>query len=283
MGRGTDIESVRTGTANMPEVGPLEAIFRDLCPLACTAAITPPQRSTVMELNKKQNTLTMASTDATNAMPDATAEAVVRTPEEIRQHTDMTAESLLAVGGGEAGDKIQRGRIINEYVRWIQPDGRYSKPNPFKLLAERKDLPWQASQLRAYRDTYLLWEQMGGKDGAPEVDVTTFGLVLSLGFEDAKKILDRAAKEKLTTRKVAELVKKAKGAGKAAKCERVAGDWQMLSKALESLQSEAGLMLKCPSEAPADGEIIDRIEILVKDLQAIIAAVTTPPAEGGAL
>lgn len=232
---------------------------------------------------KKISASSMAAMASTDAPKDEQTATVVRTPEEVKERTDKTAESLLAVGGGEAEDKIQRGRIIDEYVRWIQPDGRYSKPNPFKVLAERKDLPWQASQLRAYRDTYLLWERMGGKDGAPKVDVTTFGLVLSLGFEDAQKILDRAAKEKLTTRKVAELVKKAKGEGKAAKPERVAGDWKALSKALDSLESEVSLMLECPSEAPPDGEVINRIEVVVKDLQAIVAAATTPPADGSVL
>ena len=233
-----------------------------------------------MKLGNVADALKMASTEAAN---DEQAATVVRTPEEVKERTDETAERLLAIGGGEAEDKIQRGQIIEEYARWLQPNGRYSKPNPFKILAERKDLPWQASQIRAYRDTYLLWKEMGGEKGAQKVDVTTFGLVLSLDFEDAKKLLDRAAREKLPTRKVAELVKKAKGVGKADKPERVAGDWKMLSKALDTVESEVSLMLECPSEAPADGNVIDRIEIVVKGLQAIIAAATTPPADGSVL
>lgn len=213
---------------------------------------------------------------------DGQAEAITRTPEEVEAQTNLTADRLLALGGGEATDKIGRGRIIDEYVRWLQPDGKFTKPNPFKLLAERKDLPWQKSQLRGYHNAYKLWEQLGGEKEAPKVDVTSIGLVLSLNFEDAKKILDLAAKKGLSTRKVAELVKKAKG-NKGAKPERIAGDWKALSRALDALEHEAALMLECPSEAPADGDVIDRIEILVQSLRKIVIKATTPPVEGGAL
>ena len=220
--------------------------------------------------------------ETADAPVDGKAEAIVHTPEEVEAQTNQTADRLLALGGGEATDKIERGRIIDEYVRWLQRDGKHTSPNPFKLLAECKVLPWQKSQIRGYRDAYLLWEQLGGETGAPKVDVTSIGMVLSLKFEDAKKILDLAAKKGLSTRKVAELVKKAKG-NKAAKPERIAGDWKALSRALDALEHEAALMLECPSEAPADGDVIDRIEVIVKSLQAIVGKATTPPVEGDAL
>src|ERR1039458_4279961 len=83
------------------------------------------------------------------------------TDAEIAKLADETAGQLLALGGGEAKDGIDRGRIIDGFVRRLQPNGKGSEPNPFSLLAEREDIPWGASQLRLYRDAYLLWRQMG--------------------------------------------------------------------------------------------------------------------------
>src|ERR1035437_2547672 len=100
------------------------------------------------------------------------------TQAEVEKLTDETAGQLLALGWGEAQDWIDKGRIIDGYVEKLQPNGEFSKPNPFNLLAEREDIPWRASQLRTYRNAFLLWRQVGEKDGASKLDVTTVGLVL---------------------------------------------------------------------------------------------------------
>jgi hypothetical protein len=202
-----------------------------------------------------------------------------RTQSEIEAKTDETSANLLAQGGDEAKAWVGRGRIIEEFARWLQPDGRYAKPNPFKVLAERKELPWRESQLRAYRDAYVLWHKMGGEEGAPKVDATSFGLVLSLDIKTAETILRKAAKNKLATREVGTLVKMAKGVAPV-KPERVAGDWKVFARALDAVESEIGLLRTYPTLCPPL-DVIDRIEVVVKSLQDLASTVSKP--EGGQL
>lgn len=200
-----------------------------------------------------------------------------RTAEEIEAKADEAAANLLAQGGDEAKAWVGRGRVIDAFTRWLQPDGRYTKPDPFKTLADRKDLPWRASQLRAYRDAYVLWQKMGGEEAAPKVDATSFSLVLSLDVDAAEKILRKAAKDKLATREVGALVKKAKGVAPV-KTDRVVGDWKALAKALDVVVSEVGLLLKSPPPCP-DLDVIDRIEVLFTDLRKLAESIRNP--EGG--
>lgn len=215
------------------------------------------------------------STAGTNG--EGQAQTGRMTEAEVKQLTDETVDLLLKTGGGEAQEWIEKGRIIDGYVEKLQPNGKFSKPNPFTLLAERDDIPWGASQLRTYRDSYVLWRQMGAADGASMVDVTSVGLVLSLDDEEAKKILKRAAKDKLTTRQVAALVKKAKGIGGAAKPERVVGDWKVLGKAADALNAEISLMLDCPSPSPTDLDVAQhRLEVVIKAIHELLAKVNTP-------
>jgi len=190
------------------------------------------------------------------------------TQAEIAKLTDETAGRLLELGGGEAQDSIDRGRIINEFVNKLQPNGKFSKPNPFTLLAEREDIPWRSSQLRTYRNAYLLSQRVGGD----KVNVTTLGLLLPLEAEVAKKILNRVAKEKLSTRQVAVLVKKAQGTAGTEKEERISGDWKVLGKALEHVESEISLMRDCPPAGPTDLAVVDRLEIVAASIAALIAS-----------
>lgn len=206
-----------------------------------------------------------------DAIEEAHEEDGRLTQAEVEKLTDETAGQLLALGGGEAQDGIDRGRIIDGYVEKLQPNGKFTRPNPFDLLTEREDIPWRASQLRTYRNAYLLWRQMGGVDGAPKVDVTTIGLVLPLDFEEARKVLNHAAKDKLTTRQVAAMVKKIKGTG-TEKAERVTGNWKALDKAAERLESELGLMRDNPAPM-ADFDVVDRLEAVVKSIQALIESI----------
>lgn len=194
------------------------------------------------------------------------------TEAEVARLTEETAGKLLELGGGEAQDSIDKGRIIDEYVKKLQPNGKFSKPNPFTLLAEREDIPWRPSQLRTYRDTFLFSQSMGGESGALKVNVTTLGLVLPLETEVAKKIINRAVKEKLTTRQVAVLVKKAKGTEGTEKAERITGDWKVLGKAVENLDSEISMMLDCPPAGPTDIDVVDRLEIVAASITALIAS-----------
>ena len=203
----------------------------------------------------------------------AGSEAGSLTKAEVARIVAETAEQLLAVEGGEAKEWIEKGRIIAGYVERLQPNGKFSKPNPFALLAEREDIPWQTSQLRMYRDAYVLWRDMGGADGTSMVSVTTVGLVLPLDADEARKILTRAAKEKLATRQVAALVKKARGVGAAAKPERVTGDWKALGRALDSLDSEIGLMLDHPSDGPTDYDVTDRLEVVLASIAKLLASI----------
>lgn len=198
------------------------------------------------------------------------------TLEEVERLTDETVDLLLKTGGGEAQEWIEKGRIIHGYVERLQPNGKFSKPNPFTKLSEREDIPWAASQLRTYRDAYLLWQRMGGTDGVPKVDVTTVGLVLSLDADDAQKILRRAAKEKLTTRQVGALVKKTKGTGSAGNTERVTGDWKVLGKAGDRLNAELSLMIECPAPGPTEGAVVHRLEVVLKAIEELLEKVNTP-------
>jgi hypothetical protein len=198
------------------------------------------------------------------------------TEAEIERLTDETVDLLLKAGGGEAQEWIEKGRIIHEYVGRLQPNGKFSKPDPFALLAGREDIPWRTSQLRTYRDAYLLWQKVGGEDGAPKVEVTTVGLVLSLDDEAAKKVLKRAVKEKLTTRQVAALVKKEKGKEATERTERVTGDWKALGKAAERLNAEASLMIECPPAGSSDLGVVQNLEVALKAITELIEKVNTP-------
>ncbi|MEI7837215.1 MAG: hypothetical protein WCK05_12510 [Planctomycetota bacterium] len=227
--------------------------------------------------NAEGMTETMEANNTPPVSDEEQSGDVERTADEIEAKAEEAAANLLAQGGNEAKAWVGRGRIIEGFARWLQPDGRYSKPNPFKILAERKDLPWAASQLRTYRDAYVLWQKMGGEDAAPKVDATMFGMVLSLDSDTAEKILRKAAKDKLSTRDVGVLVKNAKGVAPV-KVERVVGDWKALSKALDVVVSEVGLLLKNPPPCP-DLDVVDRIEILFADLRKLAESINNP--EGG--
>lgn len=207
--------------------------------------------------------------ETTNEKEQATEQL---TDAQIETLTDETAGKLLALGGGEAQEWIEKGRIIDEYVETLQPNGKFSKPNPFIKLAERPDIPWRPSQLRTYRDAFVMWRQIGDKDGAPKVDVTTVGLVLTLDHEAAKDILAQAAKKKLSTREVAVLVKKAKGNGTPEKTPRVTGDWKLLGKAAEQLNSELSLMRNCPPAGLTDLDVVPRLEGVVDSIAKLLAS-----------
>ena len=262
---GTDKTESATSPA-VPEAS--KPVSAQVCPFRIKG------EHTMTRTGKKDGT---TKAETTNEKEQATGQL---TDVQIDALTEETAGKLLALGGAEAQDWIDKGRIIDDYVEALQPNGKFSRPNPFNKLAEREDIPWRPSQLRTYRDAFLLWQQMGGKDGAPKVDVTAMGLVLTLDHEVAKKILNQAAKQKLTTRAVAALVKKAQGTIGGEKTERVTGDWKLLGKAAEQLNSELSRMRECPPEGLADLDVVEGLQILLKTIQALIASLGP---KGGAL
>lgn len=130
---------------------------------------------------------------------------------EVIRLVDETAKILLDWQELKTETEIwvRRGKVIRAYVRALQPDGKYHKPDPYVLLAEHPDIRWSADQLRNFVDAVNLWEQIG--EGQPSLPVTFYAVVASGkgSFEEKKALLLKAAAEGLTTREV-----KRKAAGK---------------------------------------------------------------------
>ena len=176
---------------------------------------------------------------------------------EIVRLTDETAKSLLDKADLKTETEIwvRRGRVIRTYVRKLQPNGKFTKPDPYGLLAEHPDIRWSASYLRQFVDALELWELFG--EGQPSLPVKVYIIVASCkgSFDEKKALLQKVVEQHLSNsalrREIAASEAGAEGdapgegqktegtsEGASGSTEKTVGDWKKVEAYAEKLNSE---------------------------------------------
>ena len=196
----------------------------------------------------------------------------VLSADEIRKLTDEAAAAIVKQSRNETLAWVRMGRIVDGYVRKLQPNGIYTRPNPYQRLAEDPRVPYRSSQLRHFRACAEVWEELGGPK-APALPMTFFTLVLNsrIDSEGKRKYLRKVEKEGLTVREL-----KAEIGRDLGKAEKSSGegsnDWKVVDglarKLNERLSRLRGLMLSLP----APPESIGRLTVLRSTIDGYIAA-----------
>ena len=193
-------------------------------------------------------------------------------PDEIRKLTDEAVVAIVKQSRKETLAWLRMGRIVDGYVTKLQPNGIYTRPNPYQRLAEDPRVPYRSSQLRHFRACAELWKELGGPK-APKLPMTFFTLVLNsrIDSDGKKKYLRKVEKEGLTVRELKaeidrDLGKTKKSSGKDS------NDWKFVDglagKLTERISRLRGLMLSLP----APPESIGRLRVLRSTIDGYIAA-----------
>ena len=177
---------------------------------------------------------------------------------------------------------VRRGRIVRKYVRTLQPGGKFTKPDPYGLLAEHPDVRWSANQLRAFVDALELWEQIG--EGAPSLPMSFYALVASsiLGFEAKKALLTKAVEQHLSTRDVKGELAEAKGdadegdqdgqdqeGSSGTPAAKTTGDWKRVEAYAEKLNAELSAI---DLSGMASLEVISKLVEVAERITALVAS-----------
>lgn len=122
--------------------------------------------------------------------------------ETVQQVADLTkeyVEKLNKVGATEVTAWTEQGRLVSEFIKKIAPDGK-PKRDPYKMLANHPDSAHQAQQLRNYHQSYTLYQELGGKEGAPKLPMTFFIAVIPKHITITQKsaLLKQAQEENLS-------------------------------------------------------------------------------------
>lgn len=208
---------------------------------------------------------------------------------EIIRLTDETAKSLLDRQELKTETEIwvRRGRVIRTYVRKLQPDGKFKKPDPYNLLANHPDIRWSANQLRAFVDAVELWEQLG--ENQPSLPMTFYEIVASsqLSFENKKELLAKALKQHLSTRDVKGELAEARGEDEADAADqegqerestagspatRIPGDWKKVETYAEKLNSELSAV---DLSGMLNLEVISKLKELAEQIQDLLTRFST--------
>ncbi len=210
--------------------------------------------------------------------------------EEIIRLVNETAEVLLDEQElkTEMDIWVRRGKVIRDYVRKLQPDGKHHEPNPYILLADHPDIRWSTDQLRNYVDAIELWEQIG--DGQPSLPVTFYAIVASLkgGIKEKQALLRKILDDHLTTREVKREAAASRKGGKA--CDepgtdgvpgdeataagKPKGDWRKVGACAEKLYGELSGVSAADLPDPA---VVCRLKEVAARINDLVASLDRTP------
>ncbi|MFZ4394558.1 MAG: hypothetical protein ACOYOU_02910 [Kiritimatiellia bacterium] len=176
---------------------------------------------------------------------------------EIVRLTDETVSLLLNKQDlkTEVEIWVRRGIVIRKFVRKLQPNGKFTKPDPYTLLSEHPDICWSARYLRQFVDALELWELFG--EGQPSLPVKFYIIVASCkgSFDEKKALLKKVVEQHLSIsalkRELAASETDAEGdacgegqktegptEGTSCSTEKPAGDWKKVESYAEKLNIE---------------------------------------------
>ena len=128
------------------------------------------------------------------------------TDEKLGQLTGAAVERLNREAGRGVMSWVALGKIVHRFVTTLRENG--CNEDPFKLLVAHPYSVHQPSQLRNYEACYRLWQELGGENGAPAVNMTHFVVVLSqdIDIDEKKRLLEQAAQEQLSVAQLKQLI-----------------------------------------------------------------------------
>lgn len=150
-----------------------------------------------MKKTKMTAQMTEKTTDATNeagAMSQPTL-----TNEQVEALSNEYVGKLNKMSEKEASHWVETGRLVDEFIRKAAPDGK-PKKDLYKELAKHRDAAFKAQQLRNHHQSFRLFIELGGKEGAPDLPSTFYISVLPQRLTITKKLelLKRAQAENMS-------------------------------------------------------------------------------------